>query len=84
MVVESDVPRNNTRVVEHFSADMIENLRTRVRAVSRALPDLPSGWSKSPLDPVQILNVFSSLRLKTGFDLHAYLFNSGGDGYGIV
>jgi hypothetical protein len=74
----------DARVVTHFSADMVEDLRTRARAVSRALPDLPNGWSKSPFDPVQILNVFTSLRLKTGLALHAYLFTSGGDGYGVV
>ena len=71
-------------IVKRFSADTIRDLRTRAEAVSRALHDLPGGWSKSPVDPVQILDVFNPLRLKTGFVLQAYLLRSGGDGQGIV
>jgi hypothetical protein len=70
--------------VESFSADMIEDLRKRADAVSRAIDEIPKGWSLSPVDPGQILNIFDSLWLKTGFVLRAYLFENGMGGHAFV
>jgi hypothetical protein len=42
------------------------------------------GWSKSTVDPMQLLSVFTSLRLKPGLVLRAYLFREGSNGNGVV
>jgi hypothetical protein len=72
-------------IVKRFSADTVQDLRKRAGLVSRAVYEVPTGWSISPIDPGKILEIFGSLRLKTGFALRAYVFKySGGDGYGVV
>jgi len=42
------------------------------------------GWSKSPVDPMQLLGTFSALRLREGFVLRGYVFRAGDNGNGIV
>jgi hypothetical protein len=42
------------------------------------------GWSKSTIDPMNLLKVFESLRLKVGLVLRAYQFHAGHNGNGII
>ena len=57
--------------------------RAAVRACSVSREG-PEGWSKSEVDPMNLLAVFSALRIKRGFILRAYLFREGGNGNGVV
>jgi hypothetical protein len=70
-------------IYERFAAEEIEVLRKRVTAVRRGLSKEPAGWFLSPIDPVRVLKIFSSLRLRDGFVLRAYVRRDG-DGEGIV
>ena len=41
-------------------------------------------WSKSPVDPMQLLRSFPALRIRDGMVLRAYLFRQGGNGNGLI
>ena len=41
-------------------------------------------WSKSPVDPMQLLRAFPALRIREGMTLRAYLFRQGGNGNGRI
>ena len=66
-----------------FSEEMITEWRRRARqAWSTQFPvDTPDGWSISPVDLNQVVNVFPLLRLKQGLVLHAYQYRQQGDGH---
>ena len=70
--------------VTNFSIEEIQQFRQRVEEVSRVPRKGPEGWSKSKVDPMKILSLFSTIHLKKGFVLHAYQFRSGGNGNGVV
>jgi len=42
------------------------------------------GWQKSPVSPMEIVRLFSKLRIKEGFELIAYIFRSDIGGNGAV
>jgi hypothetical protein len=44
----------------------------------------PQGWSKSRVDPGQLVEIFKPLRLRTGYVLRAYVFREEGNGNGVV
>jgi hypothetical protein len=64
----------------------IQELRQRaLDAWMEQVPkDTPEGWSKSPVDPVAMLQVFSTLHLKPGFALRAYQYRQSNNGNGVV
>lgn len=63
---------------EVFELEEVAKLRRRARE-ARSTPDEgPEGWSRSEIDPHDLLAVFEPLRVKSGFALRAYLFRSGG------
>lgn len=71
---------------ERFSAAKLEALRKKCRKVAQLLDPtgIPSGWSKSTLDPNQLLSQFPPLKLREGFTLRAYLYNVEWLGQGVV
>ena len=44
----------------------------------------PEGWFASSYDANDLVRVFDTLRLKSGFALHAYEFREACDGNGII
>src|SRR5262249_50736637 len=67
-----------------FSAQRVNRLRTLGAAAGAVDRDVADGWSKSPVDPMNLLRVFDALRIRKGFVLRAYQFYSGGNGNGFV
>ena len=66
-----------------FPVGEINRLRRRAQA---AVPHTtaPDGWSISPVDPMQLLAAFETLRTRPGFALRAYVYREGLDGNGVV
>ena len=67
-----------------FTATSIEQLRERAASVTTLPGELPSGWSKSPVDPMDLVKVFEPLGIKPGYILRAYQFVEGNNGNGFV
>jgi hypothetical protein len=67
-----------------FTAKKIAQLRRRTSKAAELPEDVPSGWSKSTVDPMAVLAVFKPLRTKEGYTLRAYQFREGGNGNGFV
>ena len=67
-----------------FKAKKISQLRRRASKAAELPDDVPSGWSRSNVDPMGVLDVFKPLQLKDGFVLKAYQFREGGNGNGFV
>jgi len=67
-----------------FPIVKLNRLKREASGVCEVLDEGPEGWSKSEVDPMHLLNVFRSLRMKDGFILRAYQYRSGGNGNGIV
>lgn len=67
-----------------FPAEKVERLRKRARKAAELPEDVPSGWSKSLVDPAVLLAVFKPLHMKDGFILRAYQFRAGENGNGLV
>ncbi len=68
----------------YFPISKIIALRRRAAIACRMQDEIPNGWNKSSTDPMKLLAVFKSLRIKPGFVLRAYQFVSGGNGNGII
>jgi len=66
--------------VKFFTAEEIKQLRQPVTLPCKR----PRGWSKTQVEPVEVLKAFSALRLKKGFVLRAYQFREGGNGNAVV
>ena len=66
--------------VKFFTAEEIKQLRKPVILPRKG----PRGWSKSQVEPVEVLKAFPALRLKKGFVLRAYQFREGGNGNAVV
>jgi hypothetical protein len=71
-------------IVTVFPILKIARLRTRAAKVCAVPDETPDGWSKSAVDPMRLLAVFTSLQIKPGLILRAYQFRSGGNGNGCV
>lgn len=67
-----------------FPISPVNSLRAKAEKACPDPGDGPSGWSKSRFDPMRLLSVFDTLRIKSGFVLRAYQFRAGGDGNGLV
>jgi hypothetical protein len=70
--------------VDTFDLDPIVALRDRAVAARNVSPGARDGWSKSDVDPEDLLGVFDTLRLRPGFVLRAYRYVAGRNGNGIV
>ena len=76
-----------------FSIERVQRLR-RAAEQARALPskhrelrperERSDGWIASAYDASDLIKVFDTLWLKTGFSPHAYEYRSGPDGNGII
>lgn len=70
--------------VVRFSAADAALLREKAAKLV-AVPEMtPVGWSKSRVDPTQLLTLFPALRLRRGFTLRAYQFKEEANGNGFV
>jgi len=67
-----------------FSAETVAALRERAVTAIELPATTPDGWSKSRVDPLKLLTVFDSLRLREGFTWRAYQFKEDGNANGIV
>jgi len=68
----------------YYSANQMEKLRGKASAQQVSSDEYPDGWSKSKIDPMKVLDAFSTLHTKRGFVLRAYQYVSGGSGNGVV
>ena len=67
-----------------FPATSIERLRSEAARARRLPIQMPSGWFKSPIDPMALVSVFEPLTVKSGYVLRAYQFQEAGNGKGFV
>jgi hypothetical protein len=67
-----------------FDLAGIQALRARAEKARALLGPSAEGWSKSPVDPADVLKVFKPLRLKTGLALRGDVFNETTIGGGRV
>lgn len=68
-----------------FEAGLISTLRASAENARRLkIESIPEGWSSSQVNPMKLLEVFPSLKIKSEYVLHAYQFRLGGNGHGIV
>ncbi len=74
----------DTSEVTVFPLQRVQRLRRRAQRACEVSADGPDGWSKSGVDPTDLLSVFSSLKMKQGFVLRAYQFRAGSNGNGII
>ena len=74
----------NPTMITTFTAKKLTQLRRRASKAAQLPEDVPSGWSKSAVDPMAVLGIFKSLRIKEGYLLRAYQFREGGNGNGFV
>jgi hypothetical protein len=70
-----DYGNGNEEAEYAFPVEKIQQLRRRAEK-ARSLPGgVPEGWSKSPVDPMQVLQVFDCLHIKNGLTLRSYLYD---------
>jgi len=70
--------------IVYYSAKALETFRSNLLA-QKANPDkYPNGWSKSKIDPMKVIDVFPSLKIKKGIVLRAYQYISNGNGNWVV
>jgi hypothetical protein len=67
-----------------FSIRKIQQLRRKAEQIRRVPEKGPEGWRKSEVDPMRLFEVFTSLWLKEGLVLRAYVYRWGIGGNGIV
>lgn len=82
--LQAGVPLPRGETVKQFSAKQIKEWRERAAEISTLPEGTPEGWSKSPVDPKKVLEVFPNLRLRQGYVLRAYVYRSGGNSNGFV
>jgi hypothetical protein len=68
----------------YYSAKELEVFRSKASAQQANPDEYPNGWSKSKIDPMKVIEAFSSLKIKKGFVLRAYQYISGCNGNGVV
>jgi hypothetical protein len=62
----------------------VNDLRERAHKAMDVRAKHPDGWSKCRIDLRRAVAVFSSLRIKPGYALRAYVFRAGDNGNGVV
>ena len=68
-----------------FTAHRIRQLRRKVEQAAKVPEHYShSDWSVSPINVMDVLAVFTSLRIRSGYTLKMYQYRSGGDGNGFV
>jgi hypothetical protein len=67
-----------------FPISKVNALRNRAAKACPQPDNEPDGWSISSVDPMNLLGVFTALRMKPGFVLRAYQFRESGNGNGFV
>lgn len=67
-----------------FPLPDVQQLRKRAVKAREITQPAPEGWSKSSINPMQVLEVFAPLRIKKGYILRAYQYREGNDSQGIV
>ena len=67
-----------------FPIHKIKKLRINAEKIRKVDDRGSEGWSKSTVNPMELLSIFNTLWLKKGLVLRAYQFREGGNGNGIV
>jgi len=68
-----------------FPLTKVQRLCKEAATLAQPSDDGPERWSKSVVDPMNVLAVFTNyLRIKEGYVLRAYLFREDGVGQGVV
>lgn len=70
--------------VSTFPASKVNSLRRQASKLSDTQENIGDGWTKSPVDPMQLLAIFRALKIRDGYILRAYQFHAGGNGNGLV
>ena len=67
-----------------FPLPDVRQLRKRAVKAREITQPAPEGWSKSLVNPLNVLAVFEPLRIKKGYTLRAYHYREGNDSHGVV
>jgi hypothetical protein len=70
--------------VTFYPIDVVNRLRQKALKALKIPKRLPEGWSRSKVEINRVFNVFTSLKIKSGYNLRAYQFYRSGNGNGIV
>ena len=70
--------------VQVVPAEKARTLLQRARDAAAFPQEIPRGWSKSRVNPLELLTVFDSLRLKKGITLRAYQYRESSGGNAVV
>ena len=69
---------------KNFLISKVNALRKRAAKACQLPNEGPDGWSRSTVDPMNLLRAFDALKIKPGLTLRAYQYRSGGNGNGFV
>ena len=67
-----------------FPLSDVRRLRERAVKAREITAFAPEGWSKSSINPMDVLAVFEPLRIKDGYILRAYHYRENTDAHGFV
>lgn len=72
-------------VTKKFTAHRIRQLRRKVERAAQVSEHRSNyNWSVSPINVMEVLAVFTSLRIRDGYTLKMYQYSGGGGGNGFV
>ena len=80
----ADVNATSNKSSKTFSAGEISALRQKAQEVANVPEQTPDGWSKSLVDPMEVMALFKPLHIKKGYRLRAYQFMEDMNGNGAV
>jgi len=81
---EEALQKPQVRAVTHFPLELLNDLRSQAGQAATVRGEGPDGWTKSETDPMDVLAVFKTLRIKPGYVLRGYQFRAHYDGNGVV
>ncbi|MBO8182605.1 MAG: hypothetical protein H0Z28_07410 [Archaeoglobus sp.] len=66
----------------YFSAEELNQLHIKAEDLWRV--QAKQGWQRSPVSPMEILELFKGIRIKDGYTLRGYIYREGMSGFGVV
>ena len=81
---EEALQKPQVRAVTHFPLELLNDLRSQAGQAATVRGEGPDGWTKSETDPMDVLAVFKTLRIKPGYVLRGYQFRAHYNGNGVV
>jgi hypothetical protein len=65
-----------------FSAKRLQRIRRKIERM--CFFQVKGDWQKSPVSPMDVINLFDRIRIRDGYELVAYVFRGRMGGNGVV